>query len=388
MNSSLQFILGSFQVVDFIARYYQKRALHIGGEKSKFENLFGWDDLNRVLNASPQPHSGMKMAHEGRQFWPNDATSLIEEVQKGSTLILEDLDRYHLGLGAFLGRLSDELCEETRFNLYLSHPETKGYHNHYDTQDFFILQLSGYKEWWIFPETIPSVLFHQKKHGIVPPPKESCYLHCTLGPGDVLYVPRGHWHYAIARDEPSLHLTLAVFVKTGIDFMKWLCDELTECERFRASLPLSFDQVSQVQTANSNEWLGQIKAGLAEVLSEPGIYERFQRHGVAMSRNRQPFQFPNHSVTTIEAGPRTLFLRRIQRSSVSVDSLSGKVELVCSGRQLYFDGEAELLLRYIFRSEEFTGEELLSVSGGLSWSAIQSVLLPLMREGFVNVCGS
>lgn len=384
MISPLRFVLDPITTEEFLINHYQSQALHIQGSRDKFSKLFGWEALNNVLNSSPQPHPGVKMTHGGKQLKPKDAIALIRAVQNGATLILEDIDRYDLNLGNFLNRLSEEIGERTRFNMYLSYPENQGYNKHYDTHSFFILQVSGYKEWWVFQETVPSALFFQKTHGTEAPPEESCYLHCKLGPGDVLYVPQGHWHYAIARDEPSVHLTLAVFVKTGIDFMKWLADELTDYEEFRKTLPLVLADRGNAQVPPATNQLEKIKAGLTKILNESDLYERFMKYRVATERNRQPFQFPSHTIQSLEeCGQTNLFKRRVQTASVSINQLSGKVELICAGQRLVFNIEVEPILRFVFSTEEFGKEELLAMSKGVPWEDICTTLLPLVREGFV-----
>lgn len=384
MESPLAFILDPLSIEEFLSGYHQRKALHVRGRQDRFGQLFGWRSLNNILNSSPQPHPGVKMSQGGKQFRPKDAVAVIKAVQNGATLILENADRYSLVLGDFLNRLTEEIGEETRLNLYLSYPDNQGYRKHYDTQDFFILQVSGYKEWHIFPETIPSVLFFQKKHGTEPPSEESCYLHCKLGPGDVLYVPRGHWHYAIARDKPSVHLTLAMFVRTGIDFMKWFVDELSDYEQFRRTLPAVFTGKKGLADSHITEWLEGFKIELAKVLDEPDLFERFLRYRVATSRNRQPFQFPYHTQQFVENLSSAMrFKRRIQRAHISLDKLSSRVEVVCSGRRLIFDYEAEAVLRFVFSHEEFSKEELLVLTDGMSWERIWRILLPLVKEGFV-----
>lgn len=378
-------MLNPIALDEFLVKYYGKRALHISGTPEKFRNLFSWNSLNEVLNSSPQPHPTVKMSHNGKQFKPKDAIDLIRAVQKGATLIIENIDRYNLALGDFLNRLSEEISEQTRFNLYLSYPENQGYKIHYDTHDFLILQVAGYKEWWVFPETMPSVLFKQKTHGVTPPPRESLYLNCKLGPGDVLYVPRGHWHYAIARDEPSVHLTLAMFVKTGIDFMQWLADELTDYEEFRSAFPLRLTSKRTSDENRSPDNLNKLKANLVKILDGADLYERFLQYSTAVSRNRQPFSFPYHTASSINDCKNAVnFRRRHQVADISANKNSKKTELTCGGRLLTFDEKAEPILRFVFNASKFTKQELLAASNGISWDTAFIILLPLLREGFIT----
>lgn len=377
MQTPLGFLLDPVGPEEFWKENYGQRALHIPGNPAKFSRLFVWRALNEVLNSSPHPHPGLKMTLAGKQFVPHDPTALIRAVQDGATLILEDIDRYDLRLGDFLSRLTEEIQEDTRFNLYVSYPEHQGYKNHYDTHDFFILQITGFKEWHVFPSTISSPLFFQKTHRRTPPPETSRYLHCTLSPGDVLYVPKGHWHYAIARREPSVHLTLAVFTKTGISFAKWLADELTDYEFFRRSLPLQSDPRSGVV-------IEDLRRELMRVLEEPDLYDRFLQYRTATSRNRQPFQFPQHTAEELGKWDGTGRLtRRVQLSAIVAGRIPGKVGLVCAGRIIHFDQDLEPLLRCILTSPSVTKEDLVSAIPAMSWSQIQDSLQPLIREGFV-----
>ncbi len=216
MTSLFRFILDPMSVEEFFANYYQKFALHISSTRDKFSKLFGWEAMNDILSLLSYPHPNVRMSQGGRQFRPKNVTGLKKAVQNGATLILKDAEEYSLVLRSFLDGLSGEINQRTRFNLYLSQPDNQAFNIHYDKQDAFILQITGYKEWWIFPKTTSSV----------PPPQESCYLHCTLGPGDVLYVPQGHWHYAIAREESSIHLTLAMLATSKVYLRQLFIDDL------------------------------------------------------------------------------------------------------------------------------------------------------------------
>ncbi|WP_235526571.1 JmjC domain-containing protein [Nostoc piscinale] len=65
-------------------------------------------------------------------------------------------------------------------------------------------------------------------------PQAPPYLECVLQAGDLLYIPRGHWHHAVACEQPSLHLTVGIECQTGLD---WLIKDLCESVSWRQSLP-------------------------------------------------------------------------------------------------------------------------------------------------------
>ena len=59
----------------------------------------------------------------------------------------------------------------------------------------------------------------------------------TLEDGDLLYIPRGWWHVALPLNEPTLHLTVGIHNRTGLDLLGWLKERLREREDFRRDLP-------------------------------------------------------------------------------------------------------------------------------------------------------
>jgi ribosomal protein L16 Arg81 hydroxylase len=353
MKKPLEFILGDTSQEEFLAKYYQQQALHIKGKSDKFKDLFDWSSLNNVLNSVRHPHKNIKMSQNGTQFKPSDATAIISAAQQGASLIVEHIGRHDTNLGYFLNRLTAEINEETRFNMYLSQPDNQAYDNHYDTQDFFIFQVSGYKEWCIYPETIESALFHQKEHGRKAPPEDSLYLNCTLSPGDVLYVPQGHWHYAIAKNEPSVHLTLAMFVKTGIDFLNWLADELTGNKKFRKALPLILSPDKNCDSEGS-EGFERLKSELEEVLEKGDLWNKFLDYRSATNNDRQAFNFPSHISPPQNYSGDSLFERRVNQVRISDCREADKIKLISSGRLLKFNKSSEALVRFMFTSHKFS----------------------------------
>ena len=72
-----------------------------------------------------------------------------------------------------------------------------------------------------------------------------------MNPGDVLYLPRGRFHDALATEGPSIHLSFPVSEPKGLDYLQIVMDEAIGDPKFREDLPLAeaelpayFDQLA------------------------------------------------------------------------------------------------------------------------------------------------
>ncbi len=390
MPRLLEEILAPLSLSDFLERYSYKKAVHVRGAANKFQNLFNWDSLNDLLASLTLTGQQVKMSKGGSSFFSNNARRILAEVNQGATLILEDIDNRDPNLRSFLNGLSDEICSGMRANLYLSFPNKQGYRIHYDTHDFFILQLEGFKEWSVYPATMESPLFYQKEHGIAPPAEDLLYLNCTLAKGDVLYVPKGHWHKAVSVEEPSMHLTLAMFTPTGIDFLDWLVDELREDAEARRTFPFLLKENvpgDERSFPALDEFLAGVKGALMRRMSSNSVGFDYHRYAVAKLKNRVPFTFPLQLVENIRLLESAGRFSRIPQATFLHDAGGDKVELVYSGRTAIFDRRLKPLLKFVLTNEEFTKSDLTHRANGLSWEQILQVLFVLVKEGLIVTCG-
>ena len=110
-------------------------------------------------------------------------------------------------------------------NAYLTPLHSQGFAPHYDDVDVFICQLEGYKRWRVYSpmskrETLPRLSSRDYTEKEMNDDME-LVLDVILGPGDVLYMPRGWIHQAetvsrptsssnaLLPDKHSLHLTIS-----------------------------------------------------------------------------------------------------------------------------------------------------------------------------------
>jgi hypothetical protein len=93
--------------------------------------------------------------------------------------------------------------------LFLTPPFTQAFEPHFDVWSTFILQIEGAKNWKLYHREVTSPLEHMRssvgESQLGEPSFEVC-----LRAGDLLYVPAGYVHQALALDVPSLHLSVSI----------------------------------------------------------------------------------------------------------------------------------------------------------------------------------
>jgi bifunctional lysine-specific demethylase and histidyl-hydroxylase NO66 len=146
----------------------------------------------------------------------------------GKTIRVVAVHRFSERLATFCRSLETELGAAVSANLYSTPARGRALRKHFDFHDLFVIQLEGRKRWRLYsPPVVPPVERAQPL-GSEPPEKtrarfvQEIVLGCQradtlsaeliLGPGDLLYIPRGHVHEAEA-EVISHHL--AIGISTG-----------------------------------------------------------------------------------------------------------------------------------------------------------------------------
>lgn len=140
-------------------------------------------------------------------------------------------------LDSFCRALQSELGFRVSANLYVTPEGRQGLDVHADSHDVFVVQMAGRKDWDLFGSPYPLPLdFHpplifeelrkRDHHGdgfgarsykgedIGGP-----LVQCSLSPGDLLYIPRGFVHQAVASHGTSVHVTIGVHATTWADLL-------------------------------------------------------------------------------------------------------------------------------------------------------------------------
>ncbi|MEV7594023.1 cupin domain-containing protein [Streptomyces sp. NPDC089922] len=191
-----------------------------------FHDLFGLADIDSLLTDRALRRPAFRVIRDGRQV---DDTSCLHGgllhpdvadprkisglLAQGATLVLQGLQELTGPLAAFGRRLGHDLGRPVNVNAYLTPAGSQGFGDHYDTQDSFIVQIHGTKQWTLKDPVVTQPLSHET--GRTPPRDDGTGRTLTLEPGDCLWLPRGWIHSARSTDTASLHLTISLYEWTG-----------------------------------------------------------------------------------------------------------------------------------------------------------------------------
>lgn len=249
---TLEHLLSPLTVDEFLTNCWGQTFKHVPGAPDKFCHLLPWQTLNEVLEQHRLDFPRIRLTRDGERLQPGSYIShsnrgqkrisvprlrydkLTQELNSGATLVLDAVDELFEPLRALAEALELVFHERIQINAYASWRTSRGFDLHWDDHDVFILQVTGRKQWMIHGMTRPYPLAGDPKE---PKPTDSPLWDHILEAGDVLYIPRGFWHVAYPLNEPTLHLTVGVHNRAGLDLLRWLVNRMRSQEMFRMDLP-------------------------------------------------------------------------------------------------------------------------------------------------------
>jgi|EndMetStandDraft_4_1072995.scaffolds.fasta_scaffold88422_1 ribosomal protein L16 Arg81 hydroxylase len=250
-------VLHPLTTAQFLSDYVGKQWLRTQGARGRFAHLAPWDRINEALSRDRFTGDRVRLVKNGKSI-PRESFVLTAADNDGSQIEMKNFLR-HLRGGATLVLNSIEelmpplqrLCEEMedlfrisiQANGYAGWKTDNGFDLHWDDHDTLILQVAGRKHWRVYEPT----RLHPIKDDVAeaPKPTGNPVWDGDLEDGDLLYMPRGWWHVAFPKNEPSLHLTIGLSHRTGSHLVRWISRELKAEELVRADLPHWADAATQ-----------------------------------------------------------------------------------------------------------------------------------------------
>lgn len=236
MNASrpldLDRLLAPCSAATFLDQHFERGPLYLSGDARRHEGLFDLDCVDDLLArgffSSDQRfgvfRDGVRMQppflRQAEGFGPRQrevalASWVRERHLAGDTVAAYAIENQFRPLGRLARSLGRALQARVDIGLYLTPKGSRGLAPHWDYMDVFVLQIEGHKRWRLYgtdaelPIKPRGPVLTQPRAGREPTADH------LLGPGDVLYLPRGTTHEVQAEETQSLHLTI------GIHRLQW-----------------------------------------------------------------------------------------------------------------------------------------------------------------------
>ncbi len=384
----LDYLLSPCDGEDFLNDYWGLKALYVPGEKGKFGDLFGWEDINHIMTYGRMRYPDVRLVQE-KNHLPQEALSKLDHwLTKGATLVVNSIQRLDPVVDRFASALANEMNSPININSYTSWPAKQGFDTHYDRHDVFVVQVAGCKTWTVAAPTHPFPV--EQEAGRLEPPQElDTYLECELSEGDVLYIPRGHWHFAVA-NTPSIHLTVGTSPRTGVDFLTWLAErQMARDDFFRRDLPLPRTEAlaGNRQASNLEEHWDELVRRLQSLFAEAGLREEFLQYCMTQNRPIHSLQLPELVTLREDLTMETPFVMAPdQKALVAYKGDAGSATVTVRGKIIKFENLPEGLLdAFLEIGGRVSGADLLAVCPDLEVEQVKRFLLEMFENGILRL---
>jgi hypothetical protein len=292
MTMTLAEILSPMAPEAFFAEYHDRQPLYLRGEPAKFASVLSWRQINRLLDMTHiwTSHS-LKLVLDGVPVPPEqycvraatrdagvpglqpDARRVREWVRRGASVVMNDVDSLTPGLAAVSEALEAAGLGKAQANVYISWQSHKAFPAHYDTHDVWAVQVEGEKTWNVWEGRAEWPIAHpmfrgegQEHHERA---KGALRAKVVMKPGDLLYLPRGWYHDALAEAPASVHVAYGVHAPLGVDLVNLLFERALQDVEFRKPLPRQDGSTAARFALTSRA--AQLGGRLAELCRDPRL---------------------------------------------------------------------------------------------------------------------
>ncbi len=251
-DDPLGYLIAPVTGEEFFARYYEREPLVITREeRERFSPLLSIASIDALLSGVDLKEGTVDLTDATREIPRESYVSeegyvdrgvVAHQHRRGATIIVQQLHAWDPTLAGFCRTLESVFSCHVQTNIYLTPANAQGFRTHYDSHDVFVLQISGEKRWRLYNRPVDTPFrgerFEHAEHAVGEITHDF-----VLKAGDVAYVPRGLMHDADTSgdDQPSLHITTGLIVRTWADLMLEAVSEVALKEpAFRRALPAGY----------------------------------------------------------------------------------------------------------------------------------------------------
>ncbi len=297
--ATLDELLHPITTAQFFADYEGRKPLHVPAEADgRKREVLTWAAMNAMLGQSANwTAHNLRLMHNHVAIPPEQycdaapgiggsvmrvSPARVETfLSAGASLVANEVLHLHPPLAAIGRTLGETFAAQIGANIYCSFQGVRAFGTHYDNHDVLVIHTEGEKVWNLYanraanpvelpPDTMETRRWFEQTRG--PLMQE-----VVMRPGDVLYLPRGWYHDALATDGASLHVTFSIHPLYGRILLSLLDNAAMQNPAFRAWLPPARAGGGAALRRSLTD-LGQL---LSDLVASPAFFDE-----VAMAQQR------------------------------------------------------------------------------------------------------
>lgn len=298
---------------EFFNSFAGKKPVHIPGAADKFTFAMSWDLMNAILDQNaiwtthtlqlvldkgvlrPELYAYEGLMRDGNRTPLVDFDKVRAFIRQGASVVLNEIETLTPGMKRISEILSRTPGGKVQGNLYCSWQKHQAFDVHFDTHDVYAMQIVGEKVWRMyqrhFKDPINHPAFKMRDPAFHDAHKGALMAEFVMRPGDLVYIPRGFYHEALAESDATVHMSFSVVPMIGLDVMTMLFEQSVLDDIFRQAVP----RPSERGGAALDEYLMRIAGRLRETLREPKFRAQLETLVTNFANRPQRIKLPDDS---------------------------------------------------------------------------------------------
>ena len=285
-----------------------KKYVHLKNENQSLKDVMNLNNLNKMIsmhNSWNQSNFSLvldkniipfsKFSTDGNALgfakMSPDPLKVSSYISKGASLVLNDLIYFSKEIQFLADDLQIITNGKCQANLYFSMQSHQAFAPHYDTHDVFALHCEGEKVWNIYENFEQDPINHPIfKNTLDERTKRSGKIidQVLLKPGDLLYLPRGQFHDALASKNGAIHIAFGITYMKPIDLFQYYWENYIVNDYFRSDVR-ELNSINDVKELHS-----KIVNELNKIINNEGLYE----HSLKFFKN-WPYKLVGYDIEKI-----------------------------------------------------------------------------------------
>jgi hypothetical protein len=383
----------------FCAEYEGQRPLHLKGAADKFAAVMSWTKLNDLLGQAtiwndgsllmwldrepiaPEHYCRTTLSRDDRKPAQQPDPAKVEDfLRRGATLAANWIDHLGGGLTAFAAALEGALLGRVQANLYVSSRRRQGLASHRDRHDVYAIHVEGTKTWHVYEgrSVVPTAHpMFKSTRAEDEAARGALLMEVRMEPGDLLYLPRGQYHDALADDGGAMHVAFGVTYPNGLDVLSLLSERAVADPLFRTDLPRPGGRDAE---RAMTERLAALADALHRLLADRTTTTRIRALQTAFRQPRDGYHLPQ--VFDQPADDRY----RVRDPDLRLVQQGGRFGLVRRGSRAATEvpGDVGAMVGWVIERQEFARSALVAAFPERPAAQIDQLLRDLATMGVLE----